>query len=99
VVAALVDAGATCHVACFDEAEAQRFRLRAHNNVRLAISGNLADEGAVKRLYQSIAPLWASIHIAGGFAAGPLRDSAPATPCAAAPRSRRCPAPAGASSM
>ena len=75
MVAALVDAGAICHVPCFDEAEAQRFRLRDHKLVRVVISGNLADEGAVTRLYQSIAPLWASIHIAGGFAAGPLRDS------------------------
>jgi NAD(P)-dependent dehydrogenase (short-subunit alcohol dehydrogenase family) len=80
VVEALVDAGATCHVPCFDEAEAQRFRLRDHDKVRLSIVGNLADEGAVERLYQSVAaPLWASIHIAGGFAAGPLRDSTPAT--------------------
>jgi NAD(P)-dependent dehydrogenase (short-subunit alcohol dehydrogenase family) len=28
----------------------------------------LADEAAVARLYGGIAPLWASIHIAGGFA-------------------------------
>jgi NAD(P)-dependent dehydrogenase (short-subunit alcohol dehydrogenase family) len=79
VVAALADAGATCHVACLDEAEAQRFRLRDHGNVRLSICGDLADEGAVAGLYRGIAPLWASIHIAGGFAAGPLRDSAAAT--------------------
>ena len=79
VVATLVDAGAICHVSCFDEAEAHRFRLRDHKQVRVSISGNLADEGAVTRLYQRIAPLWASIHIAGGFAAGPLRDSAAAT--------------------
>jgi NAD(P)-dependent dehydrogenase (short-subunit alcohol dehydrogenase family) len=75
VVAALVDAGATCHVPCFDEAEAQRFRLREHKNVRLTITGNLADEDKIKRLYGGIAPLWASIHIAGGFAAAPLRDT------------------------
>ncbi len=79
VVSALVDAGALCHVPCFDEAEAQRFRLRDHKQVRAAISGNLADEAAVTQLYQDIAPLWASIHIAGGFAAGPLRDSTAVT--------------------
>ncbi len=75
VVAALIEEGAVCHVPCFDEAEAQRFRLRDHKQVTLTISGNLADEAAIGRLYQGIAPLWASIHIAGGFAAAPLRET------------------------
>ncbi|MGB6538938.1 MAG: SDR family NAD(P)-dependent oxidoreductase [Xanthobacteraceae bacterium] len=75
VVETLVEAGAVCHVPCFDEAEAQRFRLRSHKQVMLTISGNLADEAAIARLYQGIAPLWASIHIAGGFAAAPLRET------------------------
>ncbi len=79
VVAALIAAGAVCHVPCFDEAEAQRFRLRGHKQVILSISGNLADEAAIARLYGGIAPLWASIHIAGGFAAGPLREISMAT--------------------
>ena len=75
VVAALLEAGAFCHVPCFDESEAQRFRLRGHQQVALSISGNLADEAAIARLYRGIAPLWASIHIAGGFAAAPLRQT------------------------
>jgi len=79
VVATLIEAGAVCHVPCFDEAEAQRFRLRDHKQVRLSISGNLADETAVARVYAEVAPLWASIHIAGGFAGGPLRDLSLAT--------------------
>ena len=72
VVTALIEAGATCHVPCFDEAEAKRFRLREHKQVAITVTGNLADEAAIGRLYQGIAPLWASIHIAGGFAAGAL---------------------------
>jgi len=79
VVGALVEAGATCHVPCFDAAEAQRFALREHKRVTLTVAGNLADEAAVGRAYQGIAPLWASIHIAGGFAFGPLRQAALAT--------------------
>jgi len=75
VVAALLDAGALCHVPCFNEAEAQRFPLRDRKDVTLTVVGNLADEVAVERAYQGIAPLWASIHIAGGFAAAPLRDT------------------------
>jgi NAD(P)-dependent dehydrogenase (short-subunit alcohol dehydrogenase family) len=72
VVGALVEAGAICHVPCFNEAEAQRFPLRDNKQVRLSVTGSLADEGNVERAYQGTAPLWASIHIAGGFAAGPL---------------------------
>jgi NAD(P)-dependent dehydrogenase (short-subunit alcohol dehydrogenase family) len=75
VVAALLEAGARCHVPCLDEAEAQRFRLRGHEGVTLTITGSLADEAAIARLYPGIAPLWASIHIAGGFAAAPLHDT------------------------
>jgi NAD(P)-dependent dehydrogenase (short-subunit alcohol dehydrogenase family) len=75
VVEALIGAGATCHVPCFNEAEAQRFRLRDHKGVVVTVAGNLADEAVVTRFYQDIAPLWASIHIAGGFAAAPLRET------------------------
>ncbi|MGD0026612.1 MAG: SDR family NAD(P)-dependent oxidoreductase [Xanthobacteraceae bacterium] len=79
VVAALVDAGAVCHVPCRDEAEAQRFRLREHKRVTLTVTGSLADETPIARLYEGIAPLWASIHLAGGFAAAPLRETGVAT--------------------
>jgi NAD(P)-dependent dehydrogenase (short-subunit alcohol dehydrogenase family) len=79
VVRTLVDAGATCHVPCHDEAEAQRFPLREHKQVVLSVTGSLADEGAVARFYEAITPLWASIHLAGGFAAGPLREAATST--------------------
>jgi len=79
VVTALVEAGAICHVPCFDDAEAQRFRLRDHKHVVLNVTGSLADEMAVNRLYQGIAPLWASVHLAGGFAAAPLAKTSPAT--------------------
>jgi NAD(P)-dependent dehydrogenase (short-subunit alcohol dehydrogenase family) len=74
VVTALIEDGAICHVPCFHEAEAQHFPLRDHKNVKVTIAGSLADETNVTRLYQDIAPLWASIHIAGGFAAAPLRE-------------------------
>jgi NAD(P)-dependent dehydrogenase (short-subunit alcohol dehydrogenase family) len=79
VVAALIDAGAICHVPCYDEAEAKRFRLRDHKQVTLTVTGSLADEAAVTRAYAGIAPLWASIHIAGGFAFAPLREAAVAS--------------------
>ena len=79
LVEGLIEAGATCHVPCFDEAEAQRFRLRDRPQVKLVVAGNLADEKNVAALYDGIASLWASIHLAGGFAAGPLREATAAT--------------------
>ncbi|MGC1350503.1 MAG: SDR family NAD(P)-dependent oxidoreductase [Xanthobacteraceae bacterium] len=79
LVGALIEAGATCHVPCMDEAEAQRFALRANKQVKLVVTGSLTDEAAVSRLYQPISPLWASIHLAGGFAAGALRETSAAT--------------------
>jgi NAD(P)-dependent dehydrogenase (short-subunit alcohol dehydrogenase family) len=79
VVAKLVELGAMCHVPCLDHGEAQRCALRDHKQVKVTITGSLADETSVARLYADIAPLWASVHIAGGFAAGPLRDMSVAT--------------------
>jgi NAD(P)-dependent dehydrogenase (short-subunit alcohol dehydrogenase family) len=79
VVEALVAGGAVCHVSCMDEAEAQRFRLRDNKQVVLTVTGSLADEKGITRLYDGVGPLWASIHIAGGFAAGPLREASVAT--------------------
>ncbi len=79
VVEALIAGGATCHVPCMDEAEARRFRLRDHKQVVLTVTGSLAEEKAITRLYDGVGPLWASIHIAGGFAAGLLREATVAT--------------------
>jgi NAD(P)-dependent dehydrogenase (short-subunit alcohol dehydrogenase family) len=79
VVATLLDAGATCRVPCFDAAEAERFSLRDRKGVSVVVAGNLADEAGIARLYGDIGPLWASIHIAGGFAAGLLRETSVAT--------------------
>ncbi len=79
LVTALIEAGAICHVPCFNEADAQRFSLRDHRQVRLSVTGSLADEQPVARLYETTAPLWASLHVAGGFAGGPLDKTLVAT--------------------
>jgi NAD(P)-dependent dehydrogenase (short-subunit alcohol dehydrogenase family) len=74
VVGALIEAGATCHVPAFAD-EAQRFPLRDHPQVKLSTEGDLADEAAVARLFATVPRLWASIHIAGGFAAAPVVET------------------------
>ncbi|MGB6351889.1 MAG: SDR family NAD(P)-dependent oxidoreductase [Pseudolabrys sp.] len=74
VVSALVAAGATCTVPYVHESEAQRFPVRGEPNVTLIAVSDLADEAQVAKLYAGIKP-WASIHIAGGFAAGKVADT------------------------
>src|SRR5713101_7173414 len=68
VVSALIEAGAFCHVPYIHAAEAERFALRTHAQVKLIGNAELSDETAVARLYAGVPLLWASIHIAGGFA-------------------------------
>ena len=74
VVDGLLKAGATCTIPYRHEAEAQRFAQRDNPKVKLIAAGDLSDEAAVAKLYGG-APLWASIHIAGGFAAGKVGDT------------------------
>jgi NAD(P)-dependent dehydrogenase (short-subunit alcohol dehydrogenase family) len=68
VVAALAEAGAVCHVPYLVAAEAEHFPLRDHAKVKLVAGIDLTDETAVARLYGGVPALWASIHLAGGFA-------------------------------
>jgi hypothetical protein len=62
----LIEAGARCHVTYKHEAEAQSFPFR--QQVTLHAVDDLANEATVAKLYDSITKLWASIHLAGGFA-------------------------------
>ena len=68
VVGALVAAGAVCHVPYLVAAEAEHFPLKDHAQVKLMAAIDLTDEAAVARLYGGVSGLWASIHLAGGFA-------------------------------
>jgi NAD(P)-dependent dehydrogenase (short-subunit alcohol dehydrogenase family) len=73
VVAALLAAGARCRVPGIIEAEAESF---PHNEgVTLVPRCDLTDEADVARLYDGATGLWASIHIAGGFAMGSVADT------------------------
>jgi NAD(P)-dependent dehydrogenase (short-subunit alcohol dehydrogenase family) len=75
VVAGLLAAGAVCHVPYTDEQKAQRFPHRSHERVKLVGGCDLADESGVARLFEGIDDLWASIHVAGGFATSPLAET------------------------
>ncbi len=67
VVGRLLEAGATCHIPCFDPAEAAAFRFADNPRVHLELPVDLTEESAVEELYRGLPDLWASIHCAGGF--------------------------------
>jgi NAD(P)-dependent dehydrogenase (short-subunit alcohol dehydrogenase family) len=74
VVGGLLAAGATCTVPYQHEAEAERFPHRGDPNVKLVGVSDLADEAMVAKVYDGLAP-WASIHVAGGFAAAKVAET------------------------
>lgn len=75
VVEALVRGGAEVHVPYLHAAEAERFPFRGEPRVHLAGPIDLASEAEVGRLYGSVPALWASIHLAGGFAMGGIAET------------------------
>jgi len=74
VIGALRTAGAACHVPNLVAAELENFPYASDAGVHIARNVDLADEAAVRRFYQALPPLWASIHLAGGFAMAPIGE-------------------------
>ncbi|HEX4368367.1 MAG TPA: SDR family NAD(P)-dependent oxidoreductase [Rhodopila sp.] len=72
VVATLLAAGAHCHVPYRQERDKEGFPSGALNLIPVP---SLADEAVVAKFYGGLPALWASIHIAGGFAFAPLTDT------------------------
>jgi len=73
VIGALVAAGAQCLVP--HRGEAARFAFRGHPQVKLITAGNLSEEATVDKIYDEAPKLWASIHVAGGFAFSPIAET------------------------
>ena len=67
----LLDAGAEVHVAWLHEKERDRF---PHADRCTMHQVELTDESAVEAFYGAFDAPWASIHIAGGFAMGPIES-------------------------
>jgi NAD(P)-dependent dehydrogenase (short-subunit alcohol dehydrogenase family) len=72
VAGLLLEAGAHCHIPYRRAADAERFPHRGHKRITMTGDCELAAEDDVARLYDGLPSLWASIHLAGGFAASPL---------------------------
>lgn len=73
VVGILLAAGAQCRVPFVVEAEAATYPHK--DRVTLIGHCELTNEADVGRLYDGVTDLWASIHIAGGFAMGAVADT------------------------
>lgn len=73
VVGTLLAAGAQCRVPYVVDAEAATYPHK--DRVTLVGHCELTNEADVARLYDGVDDLWASIHIAGGFAMGAVADT------------------------
>jgi NAD(P)-dependent dehydrogenase (short-subunit alcohol dehydrogenase family) len=74
VIRTLRAAGAVCHVPNLVPAELDGFPYTSDPGVNIARGVDLAEEAAVRRFYQALPSLWASIHLAGGFAMAPIGE-------------------------
>jgi NAD(P)-dependent dehydrogenase (short-subunit alcohol dehydrogenase family) len=73
VVGALLANGARCRVPYIHDAEGARFPYS--DGVTLVRDCDLSEEAGVAQLYDGVTDLWASIHIAGGFAMGSIEET------------------------
>jgi NAD(P)-dependent dehydrogenase (short-subunit alcohol dehydrogenase family) len=70
VVEAFVDAGAICHLPVLGAGTPA-----SAPGIRLTGNVNLSDDAAVTAYYAALPPLWASVHLAGGYQARPITDT------------------------
>ncbi|SMO32682.1 SDR family NAD(P)-dependent oxidoreductase [Fodinibius sediminis] len=79
VVALLLEAGASCSIPCFNEAERRDFVHADKPDVFTKTGIDLTNEEQAQSFYREAiekqGALWASIHIAGGFGMGSIEDT------------------------
>jgi NAD(P)-dependent dehydrogenase (short-subunit alcohol dehydrogenase family) len=76
VVERLVGEGARVRVPCFHVRELERFPLADHERVEVVGGIDLAAEASAEGFFGGgPGALWASVHVAGGFAMGPLGET------------------------
>lgn len=74
VVPELLNAGATCHVPML-EREPPDAAWTTHERVRIEHDVDLTDESAVTAFYSNTPPMWASVHLVGGFRMAPIAET------------------------
>jgi NAD(P)-dependent dehydrogenase (short-subunit alcohol dehydrogenase family) len=75
VIGVLRTGNAICHVPNLIATELDDFPYRSDPQVYVTGDVDVADEAAVKRFYHALPPLWASIHLAGGFAMSSIGET------------------------
>jgi NAD(P)-dependent dehydrogenase (short-subunit alcohol dehydrogenase family) len=72
VTRSFIEAGANCSIPCYHQTELENFELQTHERVFIQPSVDLTDEDQTQDFYaravEQQGSLWASVHIAGGFA-------------------------------
>lgn len=71
----LLSRGAHLHVPVHEPKELDRFPFREHERAHVRLGLDLTVEKTVERYYAELPSLWASIHVAGGFAMAPVADT------------------------
>ena len=71
-VAELLARGAHCWIPCIADIDS---KLQEHERVHQTPNINLASEPAVKEFFSLMPSLWASVHVAGGFAMANVADT------------------------
>ena len=77
VVGRLLDAGAALHLPVEPGIEIDTFPHAGHTNLSAKAGVDLTDAVAVEDFYAALPELWASVHLAGGFAMAPLAETDP----------------------
>lgn len=70
----LLARGARVVVPCFSAEEFEGCGFRDHERAHLVCPVDLTQDAAVRKFYGEIGTVWASIHIAGGFACVPIAE-------------------------
>ena len=72
VVAHILKEGAQVWIPCYEAIDAD---LNAHERVHQTANVDLSHEEAVKEFFSKMPSLWASVHVAGGFAMAGVADT------------------------
>ena len=74
VVTEIANAGATVHVPCM-ESDLPDVTWSQRDHVHATTGVDLSDQAQVEAFYDRLPPLWASIHLVGGFSMAPVVDT------------------------
>lgn len=75
VLEALLARGARCHVPCVEREVPASFSLATHERVHASAGIDLTSDSSTRSYFESLPPLWASIHLAGGFVPGSIAET------------------------